>query len=165
MEKQFWLLVEMLELVMRQQKIFLNEVSLVMIYIKSFEKESFLDARIIIACRNLYKGREAVEKLLNETNCDKNQIVLMECDLSSFKSIRNFVNLYLNNERKLDILICNAGLGYSSNRMTEDGFDYVIQSNYLGHFLLTNLLLEKLKQSKPSRILNISSDLHQSSFF
>ena len=89
----------------------------------------------------------------------------MECDLSSLNSIRNFANLYLKQEERLDILICNAGLGYSSTQTTEDGFDYVIQSNYLGHFLLTNLLLEKLKQSKPSRILNISSDLHQSLLF
>lgn len=89
----------------------------------------------------------------------------MECDLSSFNSIRNFVNSYKIKEKRLDILICNAGLGYSSNQMTEDGFNYVIQSNYLGHFLLTNLLLDKLKESKPSRILNVSSDLHQSLFF
>lgn len=120
------------------------------------------NARVIIACRNLNKGHQAVENLLNETNCSRNQIVLMECDLASLNSVRNFVDLYMKNEERLDILICNAGLGYSSDRMTEDGFDYVIQSNYLGHFLLTNLLLEKLKQSKPSRILYISSDLHQS---
>jgi NAD(P)-dependent dehydrogenase (short-subunit alcohol dehydrogenase family) len=84
----------------------------------------------------------------------------MECDLSSFDSVRNFAKLYLNTEERLDILICNAGVGYSTTKMTENGFDCVIQSNYLSHFLLTNLLLEKLKQSKPSRILNISSDLH-----
>ncbi len=120
---------------------------------------------MIIACRNINKGREAIENLLNEIKCNKNQIHLMECDLSSFDSIRNFVKLYLNEEKRLDILICNAGLGYSSDEKTKDGFNYVIQSNYLGHFLLTNLLLKKLKESKPSRILNVSSDLHQSLFF
>jgi NAD(P)-dependent dehydrogenase (short-subunit alcohol dehydrogenase family) len=86
----------------------------------------------------------------------------MECDLCSFDSIRNFSSLYNNQEERLDILICNAGLGYSSNEITQDGFNYVIQANYLGHFLLTNLLLNKLKESKPSRILNVSSDLHKS---
>ncbi len=48
--------------------------------------------------------------------------------------------------------------------MTKDGFNNVIQANYLGHFLLTNLLLNKLIECKPSRILNVSSDLHKSLF-
>jgi NAD(P)-dependent dehydrogenase (short-subunit alcohol dehydrogenase family) len=88
----------------------------------------------------------------------------MECDLCSFDSIRNFAKLYNDEEDRLDILICNAGLGYSSNEMTKDGINYVIQANYLGHFLLTNLLLNKLIECKPSRILNVSSDLHKSLF-
>jgi len=125
---------------------------------------NFLGARLIIACRNIHKGCEAIENLINETGCDKNNIRFMECDLCSFDSIRNFVQLYNLEEDRLDILICNAGLGYSSIDMTIDGFNYVIQANYLGHFLLTNLLLNKLKESKPSRILNVSSDLHQSLF-
>jgi NAD(P)-dependent dehydrogenase (short-subunit alcohol dehydrogenase family) len=102
-----------------------------------------------------------MEKLFNETKCNSNQLRLMECDLSSFDSVRNFVKFYLNEEERLDILICNAGLGYSTDKITQDGFNPVIQSNYLSHFLLTNLLLNKLKESKPSRILNVSSDLHK----
>ena len=125
---------------------------------------NYIGARVIIACRNLDKGRQAIENLINETNCNKQQIRLMECDLCSFDSVRNFAKTYNNEEEKLDILICNAGLSYPSNEITKDGFNYVIQANYLGHFLLTNLLLNKLKESKPSRILNISSDLHKSLF-
>jgi NAD(P)-dependent dehydrogenase (short-subunit alcohol dehydrogenase family) len=125
---------------------------------------NFVGARVVIACRNLDKGRQAIENLINETECNKQQIRLMECDLCSFDSVRNFAELYNNEEERLDILICNAGLGYSSNEITKDGFNCVIQANYLGHFLLTNLLLNKLKESKPSRILNISSDLHKSLF-
>ena len=48
---------------------------------------------------------------------------------------------------------------------SSDGFNSVIQANYLGHFLLTNLLLNKLKECRPSRILNVSSDLHKGFYF
>lgn len=123
----------------------------------------FLEARVIIACRNLNKGYQAVNKLISETGCSSNNIQLMECDLCSLISIRKFVTLYNETEERLDILICNAGLGWSPpSRMTQDGFHPVIQANYLGHFLLTQLLLDKLKECRPSRIINVSSKLHQS---
>ncbi|UJR11902.1 hypothetical protein I4U23_016080 [Adineta vaga] len=118
-------------------------------------------ARVTIACRNLEKGRQAVEKLRQESKCQEDNINLMECDLSSLNSVRKFAKLFNEKEDRLDILICNAGLGYSSAKITGDGFDNVIQSNYLSHFLLTNLLLNKLKKSDSSRIINVSSDLHQ----
>ena len=86
----------------------------------------------------------------------------MQCDLSSLNSVRKFVEEFLNDEERLDILICNAGIGHSPIHLTEDQFDDVIQSNYLGHFLLTDLLREKLRQCQPSRIINVSSELHLS---
>ena len=116
---------------------------------------------MIIACRNTNKGQEAMDKLLRETRCPPENIRVMNCDLSSLDSIRNFARLYDHEEDRLDVLICNAGLGYTDNKLTADGFHPVIQSNYLGHFLLTNLLLEKLQKSRPARILNVSSDLHK----
>ncbi|CAF1468221.1 unnamed protein product [Adineta ricciae] len=119
------------------------------------------NARVVIACRNLVKGREAIENLLKETNCSKTNLRLMECDLSSLNSVRKFAKLFNEEENHLDVLICNAGLGYSPQKQTEDGFDSVIQSNYLSHFLLTNLLLDKLKKSESARIINVSSDLHR----
>lgn len=60
----------------------------------------------------------------------------------------------------MDILINNAGF-YGPKGRTEDGHDTTFASNYLGHFLLTNLLLEKLKASAPSRIVNVSSLVHK----
>ncbi|CAF2512980.1 unnamed protein product [Rotaria sp. Silwood2] len=122
----------------------------------------YLGARIIIACRNLHKGHQAMDKLLVETGVNKNNIRLMECDLCSLESVRTFVKLYNEEEERLDILICNARLSWSSPIMTKDGFNVVIQANYLGHFLLTNLLLDKLKKCRPSRIINVSSELHDS---
>ena len=62
-------------------------------------------------------------------------------------------------ENRLDILLNNAGI-YKPDcwrSRTQDNFEIVTMTNYLGHFLLTNLLIEKLKLSKPSRIVNVSS--------
>ncbi|CAF3296241.1 unnamed protein product [Rotaria socialis] len=117
-------------------------------------------ARVIIACRNLNKGRNATSRLLSETDANEDSIRLMECDLCSLESVRNFARLYNEQEERLDILICNARLSWSSPIITKDGFNAVIQANYLGHFLLTNLLLNKMKKCRPSRILHVSSELH-----
>jgi NAD(P)-dependent dehydrogenase (short-subunit alcohol dehydrogenase family) len=109
------------------------------------------------------KGRQAVRQLRAETECDEKNIRLMECDLCSLESIRNVAKLYNAEEDRLDVLICNAGLIWSSDIVTKDGFNSVIQANYLGHFLLTNLLLDKLKKCRPSRIINVSSGVHKGS--
>ena len=116
---------------------------------------------MIIACRNLDKGRDAIRQLHLETECDEKMIRLMKCDLSSFDSIRDFAKTYLEEEERLDVLICNAGLAWSPDVVTKDGFNSVVQSNYLGHFLLTNLLVERLKSCRPSRIINVSSGAHK----
>ncbi|CAF4421733.1 unnamed protein product, partial [Rotaria sp. Silwood2] len=118
-------------------------------------------ARVIIVCRNMDKGRQAIRQLCSETECEEKNIRLMECDLCSLESVRNFANLYNSEEERLDVLICNAGLAWSQHVVTKDGFNSIIQANYLGHFLLTNLLLDKLKKSRPSRIINVSSGSHK----
>ncbi|CAF1956842.1 unnamed protein product [Rotaria magnacalcarata] len=117
-------------------------------------------ARVIIACRNLDKGRNAMSRLLSETDASEDGIRLMECDLCSLESVRNCARLYNEQEERLDILICNAHLSWSSPIITKDGFNAVIQANYLGHFLLINLLLNKMKKCRPSRIVHVSSELH-----
>lgn len=116
---------------------------------------------MIIACRNLEKGREAVRQLRLETDCDEKAVQLMRCDLASLDSVREFAKTYLAEEARLDLLICNAGLAWAPDVVTKDGFNTVIQANYLGHFLLTNLLLDKLKSCRPSRIVNVASGAHK----
>ena len=108
------------------------------------------------------KGRQSVRQLRAETECEEKKICVMECNLCSFDSIRKFAKLYNMEEERLDVLICNANLIWTSNIVTKDGFNSIIQANYLGHFLLTNLLLDKLKKCRPSRIINVSSDAHKS---
>uniref|UniRef100_A0A3B5MWU2 Dehydrogenase/reductase (SDR family) member 13b.1 n=1 Tax=Xiphophorus couchianus TaxID=32473 RepID=A0A3B5MWU2_9TELE len=86
------------------------------------------------------------------------QVVFMQLDLASLKSVRSFAENFLKTEPRLDILINNAGL-FNFGR-TEDGFGMTFGVNHLGHFLLTNLLLDRLKECGPSRVVNVSSGAH-----
>ena len=125
-------------------------------------KETALDfakrgARVILACRNEEKAKDAARDIIAETGSD--QVVVRIVDLASFESVRAFAKLINETEERLDILVNNAGLG-GSYRVTKDGYESVFQVNYISHFLLTLLLMEKLKKSAPSRIVNVSSMGH-----
>lgn len=113
-------------------------------------------ARVIMACRSRERGESAMEDVKKESG--SNNVVFMPLDLASLKSVRNFADNYLKTEKRLDILINNAGL-YMEGR-TEEGFGMMFGVNHLGHFLLTNLLLPRLKESAPSRVVNVSSVAH-----
>ena len=115
-------------------------------------------ARVILACRNLDKAQAAAEKIRKETGSDK--VIVKELDLASLKSVRNFAEDVHQTEDRLDILINNAGIMRCPYWTTEDGFEMQFGVNHLGHFLLTNLLLDMLERSKPSRIINVSSLAH-----
>lgn len=111
---------------------------------------------IIMACRNAEKSEKAKQELIEKT---KNENVsVMELDLSSFDSIRKFVNNFKNMKYPpLYGIICNAGLG-TTNGITKEGFEIVFGTNHLGHFLLTNLLLPLIENN--GRITVVSSDMH-----
>ncbi|KAK3792429.1 hypothetical protein RRG08_045971 [Elysia crispata] len=127
-------------------------------------KETVIDlakrgGRIIMCCRNVEKGQEALRDILEETKSD--QVILKQLDLSSFQSIQTFARDFNQTESRLDILINNAGVMACPRVETEDGLELQIATNYFGHFLLTSLVLEKLKASCPSRIINVSSLAHK----
>src|SRR5690606_34104300 len=82
-------------------------------------------------------------------------------DLASFDSIRSFADAWLADEPRLDVLINNAGAILSDRRTTAEGFEMTFGANHLGHFVLTGLLLDRLKQSAPSRVVNVSSIAHR----
>lgn len=112
-------------------------------------------ARVILACRNERKGLEAQSSIRIQS---KNEDVFYQhLDLSSLSSVREFSRQVNESGHGVDILINNAGVMACPLSYTEDGFEMQFATNHLGHFLLTNLLLDKLKASPQGRIVNVSS--------
>jgi NAD(P)-dependent dehydrogenase (short-subunit alcohol dehydrogenase family) len=101
-------------------------------------------------------GREAFSDLGNI----RGSVEIMELDLASLASVRRFAEAFLAQYDRLDGLVNNAGVMYPPKGRTEDGFETQFGINYLGHFLLTELLLDTLKASAPSRIVGVSSVAH-----
>jgi retinol dehydrogenase-14 len=116
-----------------------------------------MNAKVIIACRDLVKGQAAVNDIQRKTS--NGEIILKPLDLASLASVRTFANEILQEEDRIDVLINNAGVFQCPFSKTEDGFETQMGVNHLGHFYLTNLLLDKLKSSNEARILIISSSL------
>ncbi|KAM3875394.1 dehydrogenase/reductase SDR family member 13a.3 [Diretmus argenteus] len=114
-------------------------------------------ARVILACRNKEKAEAAVFDIRRETG--NNEVVFMQLDLGSLKSVHCFAETFLKTEPRLDLLINNAGL--MGPGCTEDGFGVAFGVNHLGHFLLTNLLLDRLQRCGPSRVVNVAALLHR----
>ncbi|XP_033119985.1 retinol dehydrogenase 12-like [Anneissia japonica] len=117
-------------------------------------------AKVIIACRNMTKAQSAAEEIITDTG--NRNVVIRQLDLASMESIRTFAKSIAENETRLDILINNAGVYKTERNETADGFEMNWGTNHLGPFLLTNLLLDLLKKSAPSRIVNVSSIGHSS---
>ncbi|XP_065342997.1 retinol dehydrogenase 11-like [Cloeon dipterum] len=108
-------------------------------------------AKLILACRDEKKGEEARDEVRKVA---QNAVLIVEkLDLCSFESIKQFVANLGNTE--VDILINNAGVVFHPEGRTVDGFEFHLQTNYLGPFLLTHLLLPKLKARK-GRVINVS---------
>ena len=113
---------------------------------------------MILACRDEVKAAKAAKDIIAESG--SNKVIVRIVDLASFESVRAFAKLINETEERLDILVNNAGLGAAPYWVTKDGYESIFQVNYLSHFLLTLLLLEKIKKSAPSRIVNVSSNSH-----
>lgn len=126
-------------------------------------KETAIDlaqcgGKIYIACRDVKRGEDALKDIKERSGSDK--VYLLQLDLSSMESIRQFSKKFHELESQLHILINNAGVMACPKALTKDGFEIQIGTNHMGHFLLTNLLLDLLKQSAPSRIVVVSSLFH-----
>ena len=111
-----------------------------------------------MACRNLEKAEEAKTKLLKEVK--DAQVLVKKLDLGSLSSVREFAKDINETEPRLDILINNAGIMLCPPWKTKEGFEMQFGVNHIGHFLLTNLLLDLIKKSAPSRIVIVSSAAH-----
>ena len=115
-------------------------------------------ATLIMICRNKERGEAALEDLKEKTKSDKLELYL--ADLADPDAIQRAVTQFREKHDKLDILINNAGLVLSEKIITPLGYEKTFTVNHLGHFLLTNLLLDLLIKSAPSRIINVSSGVH-----
>ncbi len=116
-------------------------------------------ARVILACRSVERGERAAVEVRRRSG--NQNVVFVQLDLASLTSIRAFAEKICQEEPQINILVNNAGLASSSIKTTEDGFEFTLGVNHLGPFLLTNLLLDKIKQSQSPRIVNVSSLAHK----
>jgi len=117
-----------------------------------------MGARVVMVCRNRERGEVARKEIVEKSG--NPSIDLIVCDLSSLAEVRKLADEVLAKYSVLNVLINNAGVVSIGGGTTVDGFETTLAVNYLAPFLLTNLLLELLKNSAPSRIVNVSSDAH-----
>lgn len=114
---------------------------------------------VVMACRNESKAEKAKAEILNEV--PEAQLTILLLDLSSLDVVRSFAEKFKSEYNSLDILVNNAGLMIPPYGTTKDGFELQFGINYLGHFLLTGLLLEPLKNAAEARVVSLSSLAHK----
>jgi retinol dehydrogenase 12 len=116
-------------------------------------------AELFLTYRNKARADDTMAEIRQKTGSDK--VHLLHADLGSQKQIRAAAAEFLATGRSLHVLINNAGLGNISRMLSADGIEMVFAVNHLAYFLLTMLLLDRIKQSAPARIVNVASDAHR----
>jgi retinol dehydrogenase-14 len=117
-----------------------------------------MGAHIVMVARNRQKAETAIVSARERSGSDK--FSLMLCDMSSMSGVRRLAAEVLATRPRLDVLVNNAGSVNDARHITGEGLEQTFAANYVGHFLLTQLLLPLLKASAPSRIVNVSSVAH-----
>lgn len=115
-------------------------------------------ACVVMACRRVAQANEAAQALRRELPAALLEVLPL--DLGDLASVRTAAREFLARHARLDGLVNNAGVMNTPQGQTRDGFETQFGINHLGHFLLTALLLERLKASVPARIVNVSSAFH-----
>ena len=118
-----------------------------------------LGARLILVDIKDGEGREARDEIIDLTG--NRQLEFVHCDVSSLRQVRSLASHVLERYDRLDVLINNAGVVNPVYGLSEDGFEQHMAVHHLGHFLLTRLLLDRMKASAPARVVMISSDSHK----
>jgi retinol dehydrogenase-12 len=116
-------------------------------------------AWLTIVCRNADKGTATVAELRDAVPGLSADIIL--CDLSDLASVRRAGQELTERYDEIDVLINNAGVSDTQSSRTADGFDHMMASNYLGPYLLTRLVLDRVKAASPSRIVVVGSEAHR----
>ena len=120
-----------------------------------------LGGTVVMACRSATRGEAARQDIVRQSGNSRVSLELV--DLASEASTRAFAEAFRRKYSRLDVLINNAGLYTAHRNVTADGLEQTFEVNYLSGFLLTHLLLDLLKKSSPSRIVNVSSRAHEGS--
>ena len=131
-------------------------------------------AHVILACRNEAKTQEAIDRIKAEVQTPtEGKMEFMKLALDDLSSVKSFADAFLARRLPLHLLINNAGIGASQGGLSKDGYELIFATNHLGHFLLTELLMAKLKETATSlksnpgsvdvssvRIINLASRAH-----
>ncbi len=120
---------------------------------------AMLGGNVVVVSRNGERGEKALVEVKAKSGSQNVDLIL--ADLSSMKSVRELADEFRRKHDQLHILVNNAGEILTRRHSTVDGFERTFASNQLGHFLLTNLLLDTIKASAPARIINVSSEAHR----
>eukprot|EP01083_Nonionella_stella_P098866 278100_1 len=146
---------------------------------------SQLNANVIIACRNQARAEKAIKDIRQQSNAASGTVRYMILDLADLASIKQFAtDIHNADDIDIDYLVLNAGMGgvlstdFGSNGITKDGLQDMFQVNYFGHWCLSKLLLQKVKQTAnkrcatsastygaPVRIVSVSSMAHMTGTF
>jgi len=120
------------------------------------------DWSIILACKSKERALKAISTI--PTSQGRENIEILELDLSDLKSVKNFATEIIKSKRVINVLACNAGIQLTGSgnkpQRTKDGFESTVGVNHLGHFLLVSLLLKSIKNVKGSRIVFTGSGVH-----
>jgi NAD(P)-dependent dehydrogenase (short-subunit alcohol dehydrogenase family) len=116
-------------------------------------------ATLALVCRDAGRAEATVRAIRDETGSTAVSVFL--ADLSSQAAIRSVADALLSHCARIDLLVNNAGVVNLQRRVTEDGIEEVFAVNHLAYFLLTHLLLARLRESAPARIVNVGSDGHK----
>jgi len=116
-------------------------------------------ASVIVVGKNRSRGQLAVSRIREEQG--GHTVEFIQTDLSSLQEVRDLVEDFHKRYDRLDVLVNNAGTTLLIRRLSPDGYEMTLAVNHLSHFLLTNLLLDTLKSSAPSRVIHVSSGSHR----
>jgi NAD(P)-dependent dehydrogenase (short-subunit alcohol dehydrogenase family) len=118
-----------------------------------------MGATVVMTSRDPGRGADALADV--RTRSGSTDVALLPLDLADLASVRTFADELLSGYERLDVLVDNAGLVMAERTETVEGFETTFGVNHLGHFYLTNLLLDRLQASAPSRIVVVSSHAHK----
>jgi NAD(P)-dependent dehydrogenase (short-subunit alcohol dehydrogenase family) len=118
-----------------------------------------MGATVVMVCRNKGKGEAAAAEIMNSTG--NRSVHLLVGDMSSQADVHRVAGEFRQKFDSLHVLVNNAGGLVPTRELSTDGIEKTFAGNHLGYFLLTGLLLDMLKKSAPSRIVNVASDFHR----